>query len=308
MMPKVAVILPCYNEEFAIAQVVNAFQTALPDASIYVYDNNSTDKTAEKAIQAGAIVRHESRQGKGHVIRRAFADIDADIYVMVDGDSTYDVNSAPPMIDLLIRNQLDMVVGVRRDNNNKEAYRKGHRFGNRILTNTIGLLFDSQFSDVLSGFRVFSKRFVKSFPALASGFEIEAMLTIHALELRLPTDEVETSYCERAEGSYSKLRTYKDGFKILLTIISLFKEIRPFAFFGSLASILATTSIGLMIPIFIEFFKTGLVPRFPTALLATGMMIVAGIFVTSGLILDSVSKKQLEHKRLIYLQYSAHQQ
>ncbi len=308
MSPKIAVILPCYNEELAIEQVVKSFQVALPNSLIYVYDNNSTDKTVEKAIQAGAIVRYEKRQGKGYVIRRAFADIDADIYVIADGDSTYDAQSAPKMIDALIENQLDMVVGVRRDDNTRKVYRTGHRFGNKILTNTIAFLFNSPFSDVLSGFRVFSKRFVKSFPALASGFEIEAMLTIHALELGLPTAEVETPYFERVKGACSKLRTYKDGFKIILTIISLFKDIRPFAFFGFLAIILAASSIGLMIPIFIEFLETGLVPRFPTAILSTGLMIVAGIFLTSGLILDSVSQKQLEQKRLVYLQYSAPQQ
>jgi len=307
MNPKIAVILPCYNEEQAIEQVVSAFKAALPLSPIYVYDNNSTDKTIEKAKQAGAIVRSETSQGKGYVVKRAFADIEADIYVMADGDGTYDAQSAPKMIDLLIENQLDMVVGLRSDDNTTKLYRPGHRFGNRLLTNTIAFLFHSQFSDVLSGFRVFSKRFVKSFPALATGFKIEAMLTIHALELRLPTAEVETLYFERVEGTTSKLRTYKDGLKILLTILSLFKEIRPFAFFGFLAILFASTSIGLMIPIFFEFLETGLVPCFPTAILSTALMIVASILITCGLILDSVSLNRLEQKRLIYLQYSAPQ-
>ncbi|EDN70270.1 glycosyltransferase [Beggiatoa sp. PS] len=307
MNPKIAVILPCYNEEQAIEQVVSAFKAALPLSPIYVYDNNSTDKTIEKAKQAGAIVRSETSQGKDYVVKRAFADIEADIYVMADGDGTYDAQSAPKMIELLIENQLDMVVGLRSDDNTTKLYRPGHRFGNRLLTNTIAFLFHSQFSDVLSGFRVFSKRFVKSFPALATGFEIEAMLTIHALELRLPTAEVETLYFERVEGTTSKLRTYKDGFKILLTILSLFKEIRPFAFFGFLAILFVSTSIGLMIPSFFEFLETGLVPCFPTAILSTGLMIVASILITCGLILDSISLNRLEQKRLIYLQYSAPQ-
>ena len=302
---RIAVILPCYNEELAIGQVVNSFKAALPNSLIYVYDNNSIDKTGEEAKKAGAIVRYETRQGKGNVIRRAFADIEADIYVIADGDGTYDAQSSLKMIDTLIENQLDMVVGVRSDDNTKNVYRTGHRFGNKLLTKAIALLFNSQFSDVLSGFRVFSKRFVKSFPALASGFEIEAMLTIHALELRLPTAEIKTPYVERVEGTFSKLRTYKDGFKILLTILSLFKYIRPFAFFGSLSIILATTSIGLMIPVFIDFLETGLVHRFPTAILSSGMMIVAGIFLTCGVILDTVSRNRLEKKRLVYLQYSA---
>lgn len=305
--PIIVVVLPCYNEELAIEQVVKSFQTALPNSLIYVYDNNSTDKTVKNAKNAGAIVRHEKRQGKGYVMRRAFADIEADIYIMVDGDGTYDAQSTQKMIDLLIENQLDMVVGVRSDDHNKKVYRTGHRFGNKLLTNTIAFLFGSQFSDVLSGFRVFSKRFVKSFPALASGFEVEAMLTIHALELRLPTAEIDTPYFERAAGTNSKLNTYKDGFKIMSTIISLFKDTRPFAFFGTLALLLATTSIGLMVPIFIEFLETGLVPRFPTAILSTGLMIIAGISLTSGLILDNVSQNRLQQKRLVYLQYPAPQ-
>ncbi len=308
MDPKIAVILPCYNEEQAIEQVVKSFQATLPNSFIYVYDNNSTDKTIEKAKQAGAIVRLESHQGKGYVIKRAFADIEADIYVMSDGDGTYDAQSTPYMIDVLIENQLDMVIGQRGVEATANVYRSGHRFGNKLLTQTIAFLFHSQFTDVLSGFRVFSNRFVKSFPALASGFEIEAMLTIHALELRLPSTEIETPYFERIEGTTSKLKTYQDGFKILFTILALFKEFRPLAFFGLLAVLFTTVSIGLMIPIFLEFLETGLVPRFPTAILSTGLMIVAGILLTSGLILDGVSLNRLEQKRLIYLQYPAPQQ
>lgn len=306
MTHQIAIILPCHNEGLAIAQVVKSFQAALPNSLIYVYDNNSTDNTADQALQAGAIVCDEPRQGKGNVIRRAFADIEADIYVLADGDGTYDAPSVGKMINRLVENKLDMVVGIRSDDNTHQVYRPGHRFGNKLLTNTIAFLFDSaQFTDVLSGFRVCSKRLVKSFPALATGFEIEAMLTIHALELRLPTAEIETPYFERVEGTESKLRTFKDGFQILLTILLLFKDIRPLAFFGALALILATTSVILMIPIVIEFMAIGLVPRFPTAILATGMMTVAGIFLTSGLILDSVSRTRLEYKRLVYIGYLA---
>ncbi len=299
----IAVIIPCYNEGLAIAHVVKAFKQYLPTATIYVYDNNSKDDTKLQAQQAGAMVRSENRQGKGHVIRRAFADVEADIYVMVDGDGTYDAASAPAMVEKLLSKQLDMLVGTRSSELEAKTYRRGHRFGNRLLTQSIALLFGSQFTDVLSGYRVFSRRFVKSFPALAKGFEIEAMLTIHALELRLPCSEHITPYYERIEGTQSKLKTYQDGFKILFTILSLFKDIRPFAFFGGLAAFLAVSALILMFPVLQEFFDTGLVRRFPTAIAAMGMITIAGIFLTSGLILDNVSRNRLEQKRLVYLQY-----
>jgi glycosyltransferase involved in cell wall biosynthesis len=303
-----AVLLPCHNEGPVIAQVIRAFRAALPEADIYVYDNNSTDDTTVNALAVGAIVRRESMQGKGHVVRRMFADVEADIYVLADGDGTYDANIAPRMIDLLKNENLDMVVGTRAQENNPRSYRFGHVFGNRFLTATVGKLFRSRFHDILSGYRVMSRRFVKSFPALASGFEIEAMLTIHTLDLRLPHAEVECAYFERQESTASKLNTLRDGTRILGTIMLLYKEFHPFRFFGYLSGLLVLTSLALGIPVVIEYLETGLVPRVPTAILASGLMVLAGIGLTCGLILDSVSRERREIKRLHYQSFPAIQE
>ncbi len=297
---KTAVLLPCYNEGPAIAEVVRAFRQALPDCDIYVYDNGSTDDTAVQAHEAGAIVRFEPRRGKGNVVARMFTDIKADVYVMSDGDNTYDPSAAPAMIEKLTQECLDMVVGVRSDQDREKVYRPGHRFGNRIMTAVVAYLFENKFHDVLSGYRVLSRRFVKSFPSLGSGFEIEVLLTVHALELRLPTAEVESSYFERVPGTTSKLNTVADGLRILGTIVYLFKEVHPFRFFGMLAAALAGISFAFGIPVILEFLRTGMVPRFPTAILATGLMILAAISLTCGIILDSVSRGRLEVKRLHY--------
>lgn len=303
--PRTAVLLPCYNEGPVIAGVVKAFREAIPDADIYVYDNNSTDDTATNAHAAGATVRREMSQGKGHVVRRMFSDIDADVYVLVDGDGTYDHTVAPRMIKMLITDRLDMVVGVRVHEKKANAYRFGHIVGNRFLTATVRHLFGSHFRDILSGFRVMSHRMVKSFPALASGFEIETMLTIHTLDMRLPYGEIECDYAERESSTASKLRTVRDGVNILGTIFLLYKEFHPFRFFSLLSSLLVLASLVTGIPIVVEFIDTGLVPRVPTAILATGLMVLAGIGITCGLILDSVSRSRREIKRLHYQSLSA---
>lgn len=297
---RTAVLIPCYNEEAAIVQVVNDFRRALPDALIYVYDNNSKDRTIEVAREAGAIVRREPLQGKGNVVRRMFADIESDIYVLVDGDATYDATSAPVMIKKLLENQLDMVNGAR-VTQIEEAYRAGHRFGNWMLTTMVSLIFGNRFKDMLSGYRVFSRRYVKSFPALASGFETETELTVHALHLRMPTAEVETPYKDRPAGSTSKLSTFKDGFRILWMILVLIKEEKPMPFFSIIASLFALVSILLMLPILYEFFETGLVPRLPTAILSMGLMIVSFLSFACGLILDTVTRGRNEMKRMRYL-------
>lgn len=297
---KTVVLLPCHNEGPVIADVIRAFRASLPQAEIYVYDNNSTDNTVANAAAAGAVVRHESMQGKGHVVRRMFADVEADLYVLADGDGTYDTSIAPSMIKLLLKDNLDMVVGIRAHVNNSRSYRFGHLLGNRFLTATVGKLFKSRFHDILSGYRVMSRRMVKSFPALASGFEIEAMLTIHTLDLRLPYAEIECPYFERQGSTASKLNTIRDGIRILGTIVLLFKEFHPFRFFGVLSSLLVLISLALGIPVVIEFLETRLVPRVPTAILVTGLMVLAGIGLTCGLILDSVSRERREIKRLHY--------
>ncbi len=297
---QIAVLIPCYNEGITITKVVKDFQKALPGADVYVYDNNSVDDTKIEAEKAGAVVRTERTQGKGNVVRRMFADIEADIYILVDGDDTYDATAAIRMLTLLEEEQLDMVNGTR-VTNVKEAYRTGHRFGNIVLTSLVQLLFGKQVEDILSGYRVFSRRFIKSFPALSSGFEIETELTVHALELRMPIAEVETDYKDRPEGSVSKLNTYRDGFRILKTILILLKEERPLLFFTWLFAILFLTSVGLVWPIFFEFMQTGQVPRFPTAILSTGIMLVAFLSLFSGLILDTVTHGRWEVKRMRYL-------
>ena len=297
---KIAVIIPCHNEEIAIPAVVRDFRAALPSAKIYVYDNNSSDRTAELAAAAGAIVGFEPFPGKGNVMRRMFSDIDADVYVLVDGDDTYDSSAAPGMVGLLLDGQLDMVNGVR-VSEQKEAYRFGHRFGNVMLTEMVARTFGKQFTDMLSGYRVFSRRFVKSFPALAKGFEIETELTVHALELRMKTAEVPTHYKERPEGSVSKLNTLRDGIRILSTIMELIKEERPLWFFGALSLALALLGLGLAAPVLAEYWQTGLVPRFPTAILSASIMLLAFLSLTCGLILDSVTRARQELKRLAYL-------
>ncbi|KJC43884.1 glycosyl transferase family protein [Bradyrhizobium sp. LTSP849] len=302
--PRIAVLVPCYNEEAAVATVVADFRKALPSAEIYVYDNNSRDRTAAVAREAGAIVRGERRQGKGHVVRRMFADVEADIYVLVDGDATYDAPSAPRMIDKLLDEHLDMVVGLRVDQV-QAAYRLGHRTGNRMLTGFLSSTFGQEFKDILSGYRVFSRRFVKSFPVLSDGFEIETELAVYALELSLPVAEVETPYYARPEGSFSKLNTWRDGFRILGTILKLYRSERPLRFFTVIGILLALAAIILAIPIVITFIETGLVPRFPTAVLSMGLMIMAMLSVSSGLVLDTVTRGRREMKMLAYLSQPA---
>lgn len=300
-VPRIAVLIPCFNEAAAIGTVVADFRAALPDARIYVYDNNSTDGTIEAARAAGALVRREPLQGKGNVVRRMFADVDADIYVLVDGDDTYDAAAAPDLIVRLAADQLDMVNGAR-VTEIQAAYRRGHRLGNAVLTGTVARLFGDRFTDMLSGYRVFSRRFVKSFPALASGFEIETELTVHALALRMPTAEVPTRYKDRPAGSVSKLRTYRDGWRILMAILVLVKEERPLPFFSAAAAVLAVISLALAVPVVAIFLETGLVPRLPTALLATALMLLAFLSLACGLILDSVTRGRHEAKRLRYLE------
>lgn len=301
----VAVLIPCYNEAMTIHKVVQDFQTALPGSTVYVYDNNSTDETIKTARHAGAIVRKVRHQGKGNVVRRMFADIEADIYVLVDGDDTYDAASAPKLTEQLIMEQLDMVVGTRFGNYEKTAFRSGHHFGNHLLTSVVGMIFERSFTDMLSGYRIFSRRFVKSFPALAKGFETETELTVHALELRMPIAEVMTDYKSRPAGSESKLHTYRDGYRILRMILTLFREERPLSFFSILFAVFAFTSVALACPLFITYMETGLVPRFPTAILSTGLMLLAFLNLGAGLILDTVTKGRMEKKRLAYLSIPA---
>ncbi len=300
MPPKLAVLIPCYNEAVAIPRVVADFRAALPGAAIYVYDNNSRDETAAVARAAGATVRTETRQGKGHVIRRMFADIEADFYVLVDGDDTYDATAAPKMVQLAFDDGLDMVNGTR-ITEIQAAYRPGHRLGNQVLTGLVRAIFGNRITDMLSGYRVFSRRFVKSFPALSSGFETETEFTVHALELRMPVGEVETAYKDRPAGSASKLRTYTDGIRILRTIVILVKEERPLAFFSTIAALLLLVGAILTVPILVDYARTGLVPRLPTAVLVVGLMLLAALSLTCGLILDSVSRGRKEIKQLAYL-------
>lgn len=301
---RVAVLIPCFNEEVAIGDVVVGFAKTLPSATIYVYDNNSTDRTTEKAIAAGAVVRREPLQGKGNVVRRMFSDVEADVYVMVDGDATYDPTSAEAMIELLVSENLDMVV-ARRLHTEAKAYRAGHVLGNKVLTSFLCRLFGRRFTDVLSGYRVFSRRYVKSFPALSTGFETETELTVHALTLGLPIAEVESKYFARPEGSASKLNTFRDGFRILRVILTLLKNERPFLFFGILAAVLALTSVILAIPLAVTYLEIGLVPRLPTAVLSASIMLLSFLSLVCGLILDTVTRGRRETKRLAYLQAAA---
>lgn len=302
--PRIVVLLPCYNEEAAIAQTVAGFRAALPEAVIYVYDNNSRDRTVEVARAAGAIVRTERQQGKGHVVRRMFADVDADIYIMADGDLTYDPTSAPAMVAQLLDEQLDMVVGTRQ-HEAKDAYRGGHVLGNRLFTGILAGLFGRSFTDIFSGYRAFSRRFVKSFPVLSSGFEIETEMSVHALELRMPVGEQITSYGARPEGSASKLSTYRDGWRILKTIGTLYRIERPVLFYGGIGALLLLAALILSVPLVLTYLDTGLVPRVPTAILVTGMTIVATLCIFAGLILDTVTRGRREMRRLAYLAHPA---
>ena len=300
---RIAVLVPCYNEALTIGQVVADFRRALPHSTVYVYDNNSRDGTLEAARTAGAVVCSESHQGKGHVVRRMFSDVDADIYVLVDGDCTYEADAAPQMIKLLMEENLDIVNGVR-ISAIKEAYRPGHRFGNWLLTSLVAWMFGRRTTDMLTGYRVFSRRFVRSFPALTSGFEIETEIIVHALEMRLPMRDFVTKYGERPAGSTSKLKTIRDGMRILRTIGILIKEERPLSFFVALGGILVLVATAIFIPVFLEYLRTGAVRRFPTAILALGMVLSAMLSMTCGLILSTVTLGRREMKRLMYLQYS----
>ncbi|MBB5208352.1 glycosyltransferase family 2 protein [Chiayiivirga flava] len=298
--PRVAVIVPCYNEAVTIAAVIDDFRRALPDAQIFVFDNNSSDSTAAIARDCGARVHSVALQGKGHVVRRQFADVDADIYVMVDGDATYDAASAPRLVQHLRDGRFDMVVAVRQASGDA-AYRPGHALGNRMLTGFLAWLFGRPCRDILSGYRVFSRRFAKSFPVLSSGFEIETELTVHALELKMPIGELATAYVERPAGSFSKLSTWRDGFRILRTMLRLFSAERPLTFYGGMGLGLALLAALLAVPLLVTYLDTGLVPRFPTAILSTGLMVLAALSVFAGLILDTVTRGRREMKMLAYL-------
>lgn len=301
-MTRIAVLIPCFNEAISIARVVTEFKKNLPMARIYVYDNNSSDRTVERAQSAGAIVRRQELQGKGHVVRRMFADIDADVYILVDGDATYDPDAAPPMVHRLLEENLDMVVGIR-NSTEQEAYRRGHRLGNWLLTRLAGYIFGRTFTDMLSGYRVMSRRFVKTYPAHAGGFEVETELTVHALEQHMPVAEHETHYASRMDGSHSKLSTWRDGFKILATILKLTKNGKPLLFFGMAAAVCLLAAMLLALPLLMTFLRTGLVPRFPTAILCTGLALLAAVFLVCGLVLDTVTLGRREQKHLAYLAY-----
>jgi glycosyltransferase involved in cell wall biosynthesis len=299
---RVAVLLPCFNEGLSIRRVVEGFRSSLPDAEIFVYDNQSTDNTAVEARATGAIVRAEPWPGKGNVVRRMFADIDADVYVMADGDGTYDSSAASVMVRRLVDENLDMIVGTRLEIYDN-AHRAGHAFGNRLFNGVYRTLFGPLFTDIFSGFRAFSRRFVKTFPAISSGFEIETEMSVHASQLRMPIVEMGTRYVARQQGSVSKLRTFRDAFRILRTLLLLFKEIQPARFYGLIGLFFTLTSIGLALPLVRTYMQTGLVPRFPTAILATGMALIGVISLACGLILDSVARGRLEQKRIAYLVY-----
>lgn len=303
--PRIAVLVPCYNEAIAIAKVIVDFRAALPQAEICVIDNNSTDDTAAIARGLGARVQSVNLQGKGHVVRRLFADVDADYYVLVDGDDTYDAASSPALLQHAREGRFDMVVAVRHATDAAAAYRFGHAWGNRMLTGFLAWLFGRPCKDILSGYRVFSRRFVKSFPVLSEGFEIETELTVHAMELKMPVGEIDTPYGERPEGSVSKLSTYKDGFRILRTMLRLFSAERPVAFYTFIAVVLAVAANLIALPLFFTYLETGLVPRFPTAVLTTGMMVLAAMSFVAGLVLDTVTRGRRELKMLAYLRESA---
>jgi glycosyltransferase involved in cell wall biosynthesis len=297
---RIAVLVPCFNEEAAIGKVVADFRSAMPQAVVYVYDNNSNDRTSEVARQAGALVRRELRRGKGNVVRRMFADVEADIYVLVDGDDTYDAGVCPLLVDKLIAEGLDIVSG-KRDATGTEAYRLGHVWGNRMLTGLTAIMFRVRLDDMLSGYRIMSRRFVKSFPFTAEGFGVETELTVHAVRLMMPMAEVATKYKERPEGSISKLNTWRDGFRILFTIVGLVREERPLVFYTLIGAALALASIAISVPVILDYLRTGLVPRLPTAVLATGVMVLGFLSLVSGIVLDTVTRGRWEQKRMAYL-------
>lgn len=302
--PRLAVLLPCYNEAGSIARVVEDFRAVLPGARICVFDNNSTDGTAEVAREAGAEVFFERRRGKGNVVRAMFADVDADVYLMADGDGTYDAASAPALVAGVLEQRVDMVIGARA-NVHQDAHRRGHAFGNRLFNGLYASLFGSEFGDIFSGYRAFSRRFVKSFPAMSSGFEIETELSVHAGQMKLPVMEIQTPYGKRVEGSASKLNSLRDGWRILMTFLYLLKETRPLFFFGAQAAALAALAVVLAAPLVVTYVETGLVPRFPTAILCTGLGLLSGLLGACGLILDSLARSRVEHKRMLYLAVAA---
>ncbi|WP_204217600.1 glycosyltransferase [Microvirga pudoricolor] len=305
--PRIAVLVPCYNEEKSVGAVIRDFKVALPNADIYVYDNNSSDNTIVVARDHGAHVRRELIQGKGSVVRRMFADVDADVYILVDGDATYHAASAPAMVQRLVDDGLDMVTG-NRISDEREAYRRGHRFGNRVLTGLVASVFGRQITDMLSGYRVLSRRFVKSFPAMAHGFETETELTVHALELRMPIAEIDTPYGARPPGSFSKLSTYRDGIRILRMIVRLIKDERPLAFFSLVSTLLLVLAVAFAAPVFFTWLETGLVPRFPTAILATGLALLSFLSLSCGIVLDSVALGRREARRFAYLRVTSQTQ
>lgn len=302
--PRIAILIPCYNEAATVETVIRDFQSSLPDASVYVFDNNSSDATVELARQVGATVAQVTDRGKGNVIRRMFADIDADVYVLVDGDDTYDASVAPKLVTRLLTEGLDMIVATRHSDE-QEAYRLGHRFGNIVLTQCVGLIFGHTFTDMLSGYRAFSRRYVKSFPAHSKKFETETELTVHALELRMPVAEESTKYKSRPEGSVSKLNTYGDGLRILMMIAKLFRAERPLAFYSIGFFVCAFSAIILAIPLLATYMQTGLVPRFPTAMLCTSLMLFGAISLVCGIVLDAVTHGRTEAKRFAYLAHPA---
>lgn len=302
--PRVAIIVPCYNEEAAIRTVVTDLRTALPDAIVYVYDNNSSDDTAQEAVAAGAVLRREPRKGKGNVVRRAFADVDADVYLMIDGDDTYDAAAAPTLVQTLLDNHLDHVLGVRTQVTDS-AYRPGHAAGNKALTGVVGLLFGRTMTDMLSGYRAFSRRYVKSFPAISHEFEIETEMTIHSLHLRMPVAEVPVGFKDRAEGGESKLRTYRDGWKILKWILRVTRHERPVLFHGVIAGLLTLLALVLGVPVVLDYLDTGLVERFPTAILASAVATIAVLVLALGYLLDAIRHGREESARLAYLRYPA---
>ncbi|MGY2704712.1 glycosyltransferase family 2 protein [Nocardioides sp. HB32] len=298
---RIAAVVPCHNEEAAVATVVADLRAAVPGMDVYVYDNRSTDRTVERALEAGAIVCSEPHKGKGNVVRRAFADIDADIYLIIDGDDTYDAAAAPAMIERLVTENLDQVVGVRRGS----AYRSGHEFGNRLLNRIVCAIFGDTMGDMLSGYRVFSRRFVKSFPAVSREFEIETELTVHSLALRIPSATVDVGFTDRAEGSESKLRTYRDGWKILNVILMLTRHERPIYFFGLVSSLLTLVSIALATPVLVEYVQTGLVPRIPSLIVASFLVMMASLLLLAGVVIDGTRKSRHEVSRLSYLRHPA---
>jgi len=305
--PAVAVLIPCYNEALTIAEVVTAFRAALPQASILVYDNNSTDDTAQAAKAAGASVFHEKMQGKGNVVRRMFRDIEADFYILVDGDGTYDATMAPSMLRLALAERIDLVNCVRSTaNSGAAAYRRGHQLGNRLLTAMVTVIFGNRLTDMLSGYKLLSRRFVKSFPALSGGFDIETELSVHALELSLPIGHLTGNYKGRPEGSASKLNTFRDGLRIAWLIVALVKHERPLQLFGAASGLLLLAALLLGTPVVTHYLATGLVPRLPTAVLATGLVLIAALSFATGLILDTVTRGRREARMLAYLQYDFH--